>query len=56
MHFQLISLIIFMPVDIRDFERELNGAAIIVCLDNPRLTSVIVEFTETVLLFSQKLE
>jgi len=32
-----------MPVDIRDFERELNGAAIIVCLDNPRLTSVIVD-------------
>ncbi len=42
-----------MPVDIRDLERELNYAAIVVCLNNPRLTSVIVGFTETVLLFSQ---
>lgn len=45
-----------MPVDIRYLERELDDVAIIVRLDNPRLTSVIVEFTETVLLFSQKLE
>lgn len=42
-----------MPVDIRDLEMELNYAAIVVCLDNPKLTFVIVEFTETVLLFSQ---
>lgn len=48
-----ISLIIFMPVGVRDLERRLNYAAIIVCLDNSRLTFVIVEFTETVLLFSQ---
>lgn len=45
-----------MPVDIRYLERELDDIAIIVRLDNPRLTSVIAEFTETVLLFSQKLE
>lgn len=45
-----------MPVGVRDFERELNDAAIIVYLDNPRLTSVIAGFTETVLLFSQKSE
>lgn len=37
-----------MSADIRNLERELNDAAIIVCLDNPRLTSVIVEFTEMV--------
>ena len=45
-----------MPVGVRDLERRLNYAAIIVCLDNPRLTSVVVEFIETVLLFSQKPE
>ena len=45
-----------MPVGVRDLERRLNYAAIIVCLDNSRLPSVIVVFTETVLLFSQKPE
>ncbi len=45
-----------MPVGVRDFERELNDTAVIVCFDNPKLTSVIAEFTKTVLLFSQKPE
>lgn len=45
-----------MSADIRDLERELNYAAIIVRLDNPRLTSVIAEFTETVQLLNQKPE
>ena len=45
-----------MPVGVRDLERRLNYAAIIVCLDSSRLTSVIVVFTETVLLFNQKPE
>ena len=45
-----------MPVDIRYLERELDDVAIIVRLDNPRLTSVIAEFTETVQLLSQKPE
>ncbi len=37
-----------MSADIWDLERELNLCSGIVCLDNPRLTSVVVEFTETV--------
>ena len=45
-----------MPADIWDLERKLNLCSGIVCLDNPRLTSVVVEFIETVLLFSQKPE
>lgn len=32
-----------MSADIRDLERGLNDAAIIVCLDNPKLTSIIAE-------------
>ena len=43
-----------MPVGVRDLERELNYAAIVVRLDNPRLTSVIAEFTETVQLLSRQ--
>ena len=35
-----------MPVGVRDLERRLNYAAIIVCLDNSRLTSVIVVFSK----------
>ena len=42
--------------DIRDAEGIPNYAAIVVRLDNPRLTSVIAEFTETVQLLSQKPE
>lgn len=45
-----------MSADIWDLERELNLCSGIVWLDNPRLTSVVVEFIETVLLFSQKPE
>ena len=39
---------VFMSADIRDAEGIPNYAAIVVRLDNPRLTSVIAEFTETV--------
>lgn len=46
----------FMSADIRDAEGIPNYASIIVRLDNPRLTSVIAEFTETVQLLSQKPE
>ena len=47
---------VFMSADIRDAEGIPNYAAIVVRLDNPRLTSVIAEFTETVQLLSQKPE
>lgn len=45
-----------MSADIRDAEGIPNYAVIVVRLDNPRLTSVIAEFTETVQLLSQKPE
>ena len=49
-------ILFFMSADIRDAEGIPNYAAIVVRLDNPRLTSVIAEFTETVQLLSQKPE
>lgn len=47
---------VFMSADIRDAEGIPYYAAIVVRFDNPRLTSVIAEFTETVQLLSQKPE
>lgn len=43
-----------MFADIRDTDGVQNYAAIIVRLDNPKLKSIVAEFTETVQILSQK--
>ena len=47
---------VFMSADLRDAEGIHNYAAIIVRVDNPRLTFIISEFTQTIQLLSQKPE
>ena len=51
-----IFVFAFMSADIRDADGIQNYAAIIIRLDNPNLKSIVVEFTETIQMLSQKPE